>query len=59
MEDQPSIDHTYLQKLLKRPSFIVFVAIKENEIIGGLAAYELPMYYGNIQKYLFMTSHKI
>jgi aminoglycoside 3-N-acetyltransferase I len=35
----------YLKSLLEKPGFIAFVAIRENEIAGGLTAYELPMYY--------------
>jgi len=34
-----------LTDLLKKPGFIAFAAINENEVIGGLTAYELPSYY--------------
>jgi len=35
----------YLDKLLKNPLFIVFVAVLENKVIGGLTAYELVKYF--------------
>jgi len=34
----------YLQSLLARPHFIVLVATNDNEVIGGLAAYELEKF---------------
>ena len=34
----------YLQSLLARPHFIVLVATDNNEVIGGLAAYELEKF---------------
>jgi aminoglycoside 3-N-acetyltransferase I len=34
-----------LKKLLKKPDFYSIVAIREDEIIGGLTAYELERYY--------------
>ena len=34
----------YLQSLLTRPHFIVLVATNDNEVIGGLAAYELEKF---------------
>jgi aminoglycoside 3-N-acetyltransferase I len=33
----------YLTKLLANPDFIACVALHENEVIGGVTAYELPM----------------
>ncbi len=36
---QPKTD--YLRKLLSREHFIVLVALKHGEVVGGLAAYEL------------------
>jgi aminoglycoside 3-N-acetyltransferase I len=36
---------SYLTGLLERPGFIVFAALYQHEIVGGLTAYELPMYY--------------
>jgi aminoglycoside 3-N-acetyltransferase I len=35
----------YLNKLLDNPGFICFAALYKNEVIGGLTAYQLPMYY--------------
>jgi len=34
-------------KLLNSKYFIALVALAENEVVGGLTAYELPMYYSN------------
>ena len=39
------VSELYLAGLLKRPDFILYVAIYRNEIIGGLTAYLLPGYY--------------
>lgn len=33
----------YLTKLLANPDFIACVALWENEVVGGVTAYELPM----------------
>jgi len=47
-EDERSIgSETRLQKLLDSQNFIVIAALSENEVIGGLTAYELPMYYSD------------
>jgi len=35
----------YLKSLLSNPTFIAYVVIQENEVLGGITAYELPMYY--------------
>ncbi len=35
----------YLEKLLQQPSFMVFVAIKNHRVIGGLTAYIFDQYY--------------
>lgn len=42
----------YLQKLLTKNSFIAIVATYNNKVIGGLTAYELPMYYGKFSELL-------
>jgi len=34
----------YLQSLLARPHFIVLIATNDNDVIGGLAAYELEKF---------------
>jgi ribosomal protein S18 acetylase RimI-like enzyme len=38
---------TSLQRLLENRNFIVLAAIAGNEVLGGLTAYELPMYYSD------------
>jgi aminoglycoside 3-N-acetyltransferase I len=45
MENFISVSVLYLTELLKRSDFIVYAAFHKNEIVGGLTAYELPMYY--------------
>jgi aminoglycoside 3-N-acetyltransferase I len=35
----------YLHELLEKPSFLAYVIILKNEVIGGLTAYELANYY--------------
>lgn len=37
-------NHTHLLKVLSKPGFMVFVAIKENQILGGLTIYSLDQY---------------
>jgi aminoglycoside 3-N-acetyltransferase I len=45
-EDESAISsETNLLKLLSNNAFIAMAAFYENEIVGGLTAYELPMYY--------------
>lgn len=46
MESPATAPTTYLNKLLKRPDFIVYVAMHDHEVVGGLTAYVLPMIYG-------------
>lgn len=36
---------SYLKTLLRKHEFICIAAIYKNKVIGGLTAYELPMYY--------------
>lgn len=38
-------DEHYLQQLLEKDSFFVFVALSEDKVVGGLTAYILPQYY--------------
>ena len=40
-------DETHLLRLLDSRDFIAMVAISENEVLGGLTAYELPMVYSD------------
>lgn len=43
-----------LIKLLNNNNFIALVAVSENEVIGGLTAYELPLYYSeNSEVFLY------
>jgi aminoglycoside 3-N-acetyltransferase I len=35
----------YLKQLLKNPGFVVYIALNKKEVVGGLTAFELPMYY--------------
>jgi aminoglycoside 3-N-acetyltransferase I len=45
-EEEPKIrSEAHLLKLLSRNDFIAIAAISENEVLGGLTAYELQMYY--------------
>ena len=44
-EMQPvSASDSHLQRLLSSRAFIALAAFFENEVVGGLTAYELPMY---------------
>jgi aminoglycoside 3-N-acetyltransferase I len=45
MEEIITVKESYLKNLLEKPDFIVYAAIAENEIVGGLTAYELNTYY--------------
>jgi aminoglycoside 3-N-acetyltransferase I len=38
---------THLLKLLSNKDFIALAALTENEVVGGLTAYELHMYYSD------------
>jgi aminoglycoside 3-N-acetyltransferase I len=45
-EDESAISsETQLLKLLSNANFVALAAFYENELVGGLTAYELPMYY--------------
>ena len=46
-EDRPLSETVHLTKLLNDPHFIVIAAFSGEEILGGLTAYELPLYYEN------------
>lgn len=37
--------HAHLQRILDRSEFIVFVALKDKKVIGGLTGYVLDQYY--------------
>ena len=38
-------DENYLQKLLEEDSFFVFVAMIQDQVVGGLTSYTLQQYY--------------
>jgi aminoglycoside 3-N-acetyltransferase I len=42
----------YLTSIINKNDFVAIVAILENEVIGGLTAYELPMYYSKYSEIL-------
>ncbi|MGZ4056837.1 MAG: N-acetyltransferase family protein [Bacteroidia bacterium] len=44
-EDASLPDQNYLEGLLKKTDFLVFVAMNNKQIVGGLTAFELPKYY--------------
>ena len=45
MEKFTMPDDDYLQQLLEKDSFLVFVALSEDKVVGGLTAYILQQYY--------------
>jgi aminoglycoside 3-N-acetyltransferase I len=48
MEGFQMPDDAYLQQLLGKDSFFVFVALSDNNIVGGLTAYTLQQYYSKL-----------
>src|SRR6185295_14764739 len=47
-EDHPTIgNEANLLRLLSNDGFVAMVALAENKVVGGLTAYELPMYYSD------------
>ena len=46
MENPESPKKPYLQSLLNKPDFISYTVICNDEVVGGLTAYELQMIYG-------------
>ena len=45
MKNQEIAKASYLKTMLGKPEFIAFAIIHNNEVIGGLTAHELQMYY--------------
>ncbi len=45
MKDFSLPQPNYLQNLLERPNFDVFVALDNNHVVGGLTTYVLEQYY--------------
>ena len=52
MRKYKPVKKAYLQNLLNNSNFIVYVAICKGEVIGGLTAFELPMYYAQYSEVL-------
>src|SRR5664279_4903362 len=50
MEKRIENGTSYLTALLEKPGFIALCVMAESEIVGGLTAYELPMYYDEISE---------
>jgi len=47
-EEEPAIGNdSHLLKLLHNNGFVAITAISENEVVGGLTAYELPMVHSD------------
>jgi aminoglycoside 3-N-acetyltransferase I len=46
-ENRQLPNSTYLKKMLNNSEFICMAVICDHEVIGGLTAYELPMYYSS------------
>lgn len=44
-ENGAEANKLYLQALLQKPDFIAYAVLLENEVVGGLTAFELPLYY--------------
>jgi aminoglycoside 3-N-acetyltransferase I len=54
MNDFQLPDEPKLQQLLDNNYFLVFAAMQENAVIGGLTAYILPSYYsGSSEVYIY------
>jgi aminoglycoside 3-N-acetyltransferase I len=45
MESSAIPNDSYIERLLAENDFICYVAVLDNEIAGGLTAYQLPLYY--------------
>jgi len=51
-EEEPRIgSDNHLRQLLNRADFVVLAALMENEVVGGLTAYELPLYYSDSSEF--------
>jgi len=51
---QQSVNAAYLKVLLMNPFFVVYIAMKNGALVGGLTAYELPMYdYQGAEMFLY------
>jgi len=45
MENFTMVPDSHLQQLLQKKEFMVFIALSENQVVGGLTAYTLQQYY--------------
>lgn len=45
MEECTLLPETYFRDLLLKPDFIAYVTLSDNQVVAGLTAYELPVYY--------------
>ena len=45
MEDMDTASESYLKSQLQNAGFIAFVVLRDSEVLGGLTAFLLPMYY--------------
>jgi aminoglycoside 3-N-acetyltransferase I len=45
MENPKMGSEVYLKSLLENPKLVVFAVIREDKVLAGLTAYELPKYY--------------
>jgi aminoglycoside 3-N-acetyltransferase I len=45
VNDMVAAKPSYLKALLRKHEFVCLVAVYKGEVIGGITAYELPMYY--------------
>src|SRR3712207_4134729 len=43
--DELEAEPHYLAQLLRNSAFVALIALHSNKVIGGLTAYQLPMYY--------------
>lgn len=43
-ESPHQVNMENIHRLLKKPSFVCYVALKNDEVVGGISAYELEMY---------------
>lgn len=41
-------DESYLQQVLENEGFFVFVALRDNKVVGGLTSYTLQQYYSKL-----------
>ena len=48
MENFEMPDENYLEQLLEKDSFFVFVALLQDKVVGGLTSYTLQQYYSKL-----------